>query len=357
MARETYRDRVRLGFGGESEALSGDDLKPILTAFRAKVRAGIQRAVEMNAGVSPGIPPTYFAYTVTDYDQINGADGEPLRDEQGRPYVRAKRFEPRVLPLFLEGPVHALKVQRDVASARDLFARVKASDLYDHKLGMYKANAPLKDQPHEIGRVRAFTPGWLENGSVFLHMEYKYLLEVLRAGLYEEFDGAFRRAVICFQDPKVYGRSPLENSTFLVSSAHPDESLHGTGFVARLTGATAEFLSIWTTMTAGRRPFSLENGKLCLAFRPALPGWLFDKDGKLTFTFLGQVPVTYHNPGRRDIYANRELGTGLVVLHLADGRQVELAEGVIGEPYAQMVRAGEVTKIDVVFEEKRTNRL
>ena len=52
---------------------------------------------------------------------------------------------------------------------------------------MYKVNASLASQSHEIGRARAFTPGWLENESIWLHMEYKYLLEVLKAGLYEEF--------------------------------------------------------------------------------------------------------------------------------------------------------------------------
>jgi hypothetical protein len=344
-ARETYRASVRLGFDGTTVDLTFAELRRTLTAFRAKVRAGMQRAVEMNAGVSPGIPPTYFAYMVTDHDLLDGADGE------GRRYVRAKRFEPEVLPLFLEGPVHALKVQPDVASARDVYARVKASDLYDRKLGMYKVNAPLQDQLHEIGRARAFTPGWLENESVFLHMEYKYLLEVLRAGLYQEFFQDFKRVLVCFQDPMMYGRSPLENSSFLVSSAHPDESLHGAGFVARLSGATAEFLSIWTTMTAGRRPFFLENGALRLAFRPALPGWLFDQEGKLAFTFLGRVPVTYHNPGRRDLYPRNGLSTGCLVLHLPGGDRVEFTEGVVGEPYAQMVRAGEITKIDVLFQE------
>jgi hypothetical protein len=173
------------------------------------------------------------------------------------------------------------------------------------------------------------------------------VLEVLRAGLYEEFDEAIQRAWICFQDPKVYGRSPLENSTFLVSSAHPDESLHGAGFVARLTGATAEFLSMWTTMTAGRKPFFLEKGKLHLAFRPALPGWLFDEHGRLTFTFLGQVPVTVHNPERRDIYPGNGSRAGRLVLHLPDGDRVEFTDGIAGEPYAQMVRAGEIARIDV----------
>jgi hypothetical protein len=149
----------------------------------------------------------------------------------------------------------------------------------------------------------------------------------------------------------VYGRSPLENSTFLVSSAHPDESLHGAGFVARLTGATAEFLSIWTTMTAGRRPFFLEGGQVHLAFRPTLPGWLFDRDGKLTFTFLGQVPVTYHNPDRRDLYPGDGRPTGRLILHLAGGGRVDFADGVVDEPYARMVRQGQIARIDVHFGE------
>ena len=53
-------------------------------------------------------------------------------------------------------------------------------------------NAPLKGEPHEIGRARAFTPGWLENESIWLHMEYKYLLGLLKAGLCEAFFEEFR---------------------------------------------------------------------------------------------------------------------------------------------------------------------
>jgi hypothetical protein len=253
------------------------------------------------------------------------------------------------LPLFLEGPVHALKVQPDLDSARELYTRIRASDLYDARLGMYKVNASLEDQSHEIGRARAFTPGWLENESIWLHMEYKYLLEVLKAGLHQEFHEDLARALICFQDPEVYGRSILENSSFLVSSAHPDESLHGAGFVARLSGATAEFLSIWATMMAGPRPFFLKDGKLYLQFRPSLPGWLFDAEGRLSFTFLGQVRVTYHNPDRRDLFPEDGSSTGPTVLHLADQGQIEFPKGVIAEPYARMVRAGQVKGIDSYF--------
>jgi len=52
---------------------------------------------------------------------------------------------------------------------------------------MYKVNAPLANLPLDIGRARAFTPGWLENESIWLHMEYKYLLEVLRADFTKNF--------------------------------------------------------------------------------------------------------------------------------------------------------------------------
>ncbi|MEJ2212325.1 MAG: hypothetical protein P8129_25335 [Anaerolineae bacterium] len=345
-ARETYRQRVRLGFEGKTLPVPFEELAPILTAFRARVGRGIQRAVEMNSGQAPGLTPTYLAYAVTGYERLGGVDG------QGRPYVRATAFQPAVLPLFLEGPVHALKVQPDAASARDLYARVRASGLYDRPLGMYKVNASLEDQPHEIGRARAFAPGWLENESIWLHMEYKYLLEVLRAGLYEEFYQDFRRALVCFQDPAVYGRSPLENSSFLVSSAHPDVSLHGGGFVARLSGATAEFLSLWTTMMAGRQPFFLQDGELCLQFQPALPGWLFDAEGQVTFTFLGHTPVTIHNPGRVDTWRGAGpggRGSGTVVLHLPGQRRLEFANGLVPAPYAEMVRSGQVAHIDLVL--------
>ncbi len=345
-ARETYRDRVRLGFGGEMESLSAADLTETLTALRAKVQGGIERAVDGNDGV----PPTYFAYEVTDYEMIADPDGHTKRDQQGRPYVRARRFDPHVLPLFLEGPVHALKIEEDLADARALYGRVKGSPLYDRKLAMYKVNAPLEGESHEIGRCRAFTPGWLENESIWLHMEYKYLLELLKAELYEAFYQDLKRALICFQDPAVYGRSPLENSSFLVSSAHPDKSLHGAGFVARLTGATAEFLSMWRVMMFGQQPFFLRDGALCLAFRPALPGWLFDEAGTLRSTFLGHTDVVYHNSDRVDVFPDRA-STARMVLRSRDGTTVDLPLAVVEAPYARQVRLGRVERIDVFLEQ------
>jgi hypothetical protein len=337
-ARETYREQVRFGIDGETATLGFDRLYPTLTALRTKVQSGIDRALALN----DGLPPTYFAYTVTDYALLD--DTAP----QSRPYVKATHFEPRVLPLYLEGFVHALKLETDPVQARALYERVKAGGLFDRKLGMYKVNASLANETHEIGRARAFTPGWLENESIWLHMEYKYLLELLRAGLYDEFFADAKTALVPFLDPAVYGRSPLENASFLVSSAHPDATLHGGSFVARLSGSTAEFLSMWNIMFFGERPFFVKDGTLHLSFNPALPGWLFDDAGTITATFLGQCTVTYHNPQKRDTYAT-DMHPRIITLHLANGESAAIDGDIIGPPYAALVRAGQISRIDVYF--------
>ncbi|MBN1313043.1 MAG: hypothetical protein JXB30_16645, partial [Anaerolineae bacterium] len=342
-AREAYRERIRFGFDGQTRPVDLADLSRDLEKLRARLQAGIERALSLNNGV----PPTYFTFDVDEHEVICGADGQPRVDARGRPLAKARRFTPKVLPLFLEGAVHALKLQPDQAAARQLYQQVRASDLFDRKLKMYKVNASLADQPSAIGRARSFTPGWLENESIWLHMEYKYLLETLRAGLCAEFFEDFRSALVPFLDPQVYGRSPLENSSFLVSSSHPDESLHGAGFVARLTGSTAEFISIWWRMMVGARPFFVQDGQLCLRFRPSLPGWLFTEQGTVTFTFLGKCTVVHHNPNRADLTGSQQ--PSKIVLHMEDGGTVELARGHIGAPYAAQARDGLIERIETHF--------
>jgi hypothetical protein len=343
-AREAYRADTRLGIDGDTKTFACRDLHAILSEFQEKVALGIQHSKDL----TPGVPPTYLTYRAVDAEDIIGADGEPERDGQGRPYVRVKRFEPALLPPFLEGPVHALKVEPDVDSARSLHQQVKESDLFDQKLGMYKVNASLKDESHEIGRAKAFPPGWLENESIWLHMEYKYLLELLRSGLFEEFYGAIQTALVPFQPPARYGRSPLENSSFIASSAHPDPLLHGVGFVARLSGSTAEFLSIWTAMMAGKQPFRMGDGGLELRLSPALPGWFFTEEGTVGFRFLGQCDVTYHNPRRLDTFADG-VEPRRIILWPSESGSVEIEGNAIGSPYAEMIRNGEIDRVELFF--------
>ncbi|MFU8827645.1 MAG: cellobiose phosphorylase, partial [Brevefilum sp.] len=257
-----------------------------------------------------------------------------------------KGFRPSALPIFLEGPVREMKIA-EARGARELAQAVRESALFDQKLGMYKINVSLEDQPYEIGRLRAFTPGWLENESIWMHMSYKYLLALINAGLYEEFFTALKTHLPAFMDPQVYGRSPLESCSFIVSSAHPDASLHGAGFVARMSGLTAEFISMWRLMTMGKQPFQLIEGELALTFAPVLPGWLFTVDGIFRFRCLGTCTVTVHNPDRKDTW-DEGLKIKRVELHSGD-ETIRIDGGVIQTPYAEGVRQGEFDAIDLFF--------
>lgn len=337
-ARENYREKTRLGVSGETVRISHEYLLSAFEKMKEILEQGIERATKENGGT----PPTYFSYDLSEYEL------EDLTDSQGHAVIRPLRFTQARLPLFLEGPVRMMKTFRNEAQARALYEKLKASELFDEKLGMYRLNASLRNQSHEIGRARAFSPGWLENESIWLHMSYKYLLEILKAGLYDQFFEEIQTSMVPFMDTATYGRSPLENSSFIVSSAHPDSSLHGKGFVARLSGSTAEFLSIWHIMMVGSNPFSIQDNELQLRFRPALPGWLFTEEGILSFMFLGSCQVTYNNPERKDTYS-KGIGFQQIKLTFDDGKDAIIKTDFIPAPYAEMVRSGKVPAIEIIF--------
>jgi hypothetical protein len=344
--REEYRQRVRLGFSGHMKTISHSELSDCIGQMREKIKAGIERALSI--GSNP--LPTYFYYEVVDYDYVLDELGHQQLDEQERLFVRAHSFKRHTLPPFLEGPTKLLKIVESEKDAKHLHSQVMDSALYDQPLGMFRICTSLAGEPHEIGRARAFTPGWLENESIWTHMSFKYLLALLEAELYDEFFAHFPKALPPNMDPQVYGRSLMENCSFIVSSAHPDKSLHGAGFVARLSGVAAEFLSIWRIMMAGKNPFYYQDGQLLLSLKPVLPGWLFTESGTITFTFLGHTAVTYHNPGRLDTY-QPGMNSYQIVLSLEDGQKVTLHKDVIGSPYAKMVREGQVKFMDVFLRE------
>ena len=332
-ALERYRSSVRLGFDGATHSL---DPSGLFETMQRHLEQGISRAQSFNAV----LPPTYFKFSVTDYALLAG------KDASGHPRIAVRGFKPDPLPPFLEGPVRQMKISSR-QEAQALAHSVKNSGLYDQELRLYKVNASLLGESHAIGRARAFTPGWLENESIWMHMSFKYLLELLTSQLFEEFFEAFRDHLPAFMDPEVYGRSPLENCSFIVSSAHPDPTLHGNGFVARLSGSTAEFLSMWRVMSVGQAPFRVEAGELVLQIDPALPGWLFTDNGTFTFRFLGQCEVVLINPLRRDTFAK---GFKINRINLYQGAQViTFHQGVIPSPYAHRVRAGEFTRIECYF--------
>ncbi|MCL2389186.1 MAG: cellobiose phosphorylase [Elusimicrobia bacterium] len=291
--KEAYRSKVVMGISGAEKQISATELTEFLTFVIKKLNAGISKAVD----VKTGLYNTYYQYEAVKY-KPNGK-----KSAKGLPCVSVESFKGTPLTLFLEGEVHYLKTEKDKSKVEKHLALMKKSPLYDTVLKMYKVNTNLAKESVEVGRSRIFARGWLENESIWMHMEYKYLLELLRAGLYDEFFKEFKACAPCYQNPAVYGRNILENSSFISSSAFPDKRNHGRGFVARLSGSTAEFIEMWAFMTMGQKPFALNNGKLCFELKPAIQGSLFDKNGEFSFKMFSHTNVKYINPNRKSTYA------------------------------------------------------
>ncbi|MCX5707329.1 MAG: hypothetical protein NTW13_06760 [Candidatus Omnitrophica bacterium] len=154
--------------------------------------------------------------------------------------------------------------------------------------------------------------------------------------------------LIPFQKPERYGRSILENSSFLVSSAFNDKKLHGNGFVARLSGSTAEFLEIWLIMNLGLEPFFLNsNNELSLRFAPILSGWLFDQKGIYSFKFLKTINVIYHNLKRKNTFGKNPAVIKKILFNDKNNLVVELTGNTIPAPVAEQIRSRQINKIDI----------
>ncbi len=341
--REQYRENTRFHISGRQQEMNTGDVFAIFKEFSKKLEAGIQKA----CGYGNGIVPTYFTYRAKHFSPVTGEDGQPVISHYGMPKAVVTEFVIIPLPAFLEGPARMLGTVADQEAAEVLCSNIKDSRLYDKKLKMYKTSVPLEDLSMENGRIRAFTPGWLERESIFLHMEYKYLLAMLKAGLYERFFEEMQHTFISFLPPEVYGRSILENSSFIASSENPDTKVHGRGYVARLSGSTTELLTMWIGMFMGNRVFTWDNGELKLTFEPKLPGWFFDEKGEVSFNLLSRCMVTYFNPSRKSTYGNNAARiTGIAII---DTGEEFTGDSISGET-AIRIRNGEIKAIRVNME-------
>lgn len=359
-ARENYRNDVQYYFSGNETTVSADKVVSMVDRWIDEVELGIDRAMKLGShgykddGTS-GISPAYFSYDVTKWKLNKG------RNDKGLPFVNALAMKVGRFPLFLEGPVRYMKtIQDDVNSTEDVYGKVLGSGLRDDGLKMYTISANLKGQSFDMGRMMAFSPGWLENESIWLHMSYKYYLQLLRGKLYEQFFSEMKGGgMLPFMDPDVYGRSLMECSSFLASSAFSDPARHGRGFAARLSGSTAEFMTIWFLMFVGPEPFFLnKNGKLEMQLVPALPSWLFedeenegtrDDDGHLTVSFklFSSIRVTYHNPEGEDLFGVAPTGYKVT---LKDGNAVHVKKSTLPTEVAMAIRRMSTVKsIDVYF--------
>ncbi|MNW37328.1 hypothetical protein D3C74_143680 [compost metagenome] len=344
-AREHYREEIRYGISGAETALALSELSSLYRQMVCKIDQGIAQAISLGKGLTP----TYFAFEAVEFDPVVNEQGEPEISGYGLPKVRVKKFEVRPLPHFLEGPARWMKTLDNHEDAKTAYATIRSSELYDTKLNMYKTSVNINEESMETGRIRAFTPGWLERESIFLHMSYKYLLSLLSTGLKHEFFNEIKTSLVPFLDPAVYGRSTLENSSFIASSVNPDPKLHGRGFVARLSGSTSEFISMWIMMMAGKHVFNMKDGKLELAFDPSLPGWLFNEQGEIAFKFLGSTEVVYHNPVNKDTYGPNKAEIKSMTVHKKDGQMLEINASAITGELAEDVRNGLIQRIDIIL--------
>ena len=350
-AREKYRDAVKFTFSGETVTYGPDELASILKRFLVHTELGMDRALRVGSrgdgdDGSTGVAPSYFSYDVTEYEETGESDAK------GQPYVKAKAFEVGTFPLFLEGPVRMMKtIPKDSYDEQiSVYNNVKASGLYDEPQNAFTVSASLVGQSIDMGRMMAFSPGWLENQSIWTHMSYKFYLQLLRGKLYDVFFSELTGGgMLPFQDPLVYGRSLMECSSFVASSAFPDANQHGRGFLARLSGSTAEFLSIWSLMFIGPRPFVVDemSHELKMQLQPALPEWVFDPEGKVSFKLFGHIDVTYHNKGGEALKGTSPKRYE-VEFKWHDGKDV-VEEEFLPEYIADQARRLDVKSIDAFF--------
>jgi hypothetical protein len=344
--KEAYRDKVFMGFDGAEQALSMAAVQNFLTAVSGHLDAAIARAKGPQGIV------TYFSYEAEQYREL----------ENGK--VEVIRFKQKPLPLFLEGFVHALRIA-EPDEARRLYEAARNSELFDKKLGMYRLNAPLGDNALELGRIGVFNYGWLENGSIFLHMHYKFVLEMVRAGLACEFYQQIERLLVAFRNPAEYGRNPVENSSFLVSSGFDvDPRQHGRGCVARLSGSTVEFLHLWTHLFLGTNPFVVEQGRLRFKPEPVLEKSLFSMAECTAKPFgteetlpahsaacalLGATLLVFINPERRDTFGQAAVKPCNYRLYGHDGSLQTVVSPYLEGQIAEALREGQFRRLDVVL--------
>lgn len=326
----SLRENLRKSYQDHAESARNEVDLVHLLAFLQEMDAVLSDGLKRAKEAGKGILPSYLIYRVASYEKSDKTN------HLGYPIVKVTSFALETLPPFLEASARALKLADGTLDKTD-YETIKASDLYDHTLHFYKTCAAIDDAPFEIGRVHAFTKGWLERECNFLHMDYKYMLGLLEAGFYSEFFAEIKDSFVVYMDPFVYGRNPSEASSFVVPTCNPDSSKHGRGYFARLTGANAEFLNMAVLLFAGDSLFSNEGGKLHFHLEPKLSKDFFDEKGDASFLLFSHCEVVYHNPDQLDCYKGVKLHYSIA------GKSYETIDGGLAED----IRSGKIAKIDV----------
>ena len=115
--------------------------------------------------------------------------------------------------------------------------------------------------------------------------------------------------------------------------------MRGKGFISRLSGSTAEMISLWQRMFLGNHLFQIGTNGLEFQFAPILPNWLFTSDGTLSFVFMG-CDVTYHNPTHKS--------GALTPLSISIDGSEQLG-GILPSAFAESLRYKALSSINVLF--------
>jgi len=332
--KEVYLESILYGVSEDIDYES-EEILHLLNMISQQIENSINNALDLGNGILP----TFIVHKAVDYQIIK----DKYHPVNGMQNVKVTAWQKRLLPNYLEAPARYLKQIKDVSSADSMFKKIKESGMYDKSLKMYVTSESLDNESLEIGRARAFTAGWLERESVFMHMEYKYLLGLLKSGLYTEYYDSIKTAFPPFLDPEIYGRSTLENSSFIASSRNPNKANHGRGFVSRLTGTTAELITMWLYMMTGMKMFTMDP-VLKFELKPTLTSDFFD-NGRVQFMIFGKTDIEYINPKNLDTFGDEGVSVESYQLLFNNGESLTLTE-VIGDN-ALAIRSGEVHKIRV----------
>ena len=328
LARERLRKRLRYNASGKVKPVFVRESIIYFDDMMRTLSDGIKRAKELGNGIIP----SYIINEVVRYEKLYKTN------HLGYEVVKPLEFKTVLIPDFLEASARMAKLGQEFFD-KETYQKIYDSDLRDQELGLYKTCADIEDAPFEIGRVHAFTKGWLERECDFLHMGYKYLLGLLKAGLYEEFFKECKINLVCNMDVNVYGRSPIESSSFIVPTCNPNKALHGQGFLARLTGANAEVIDMYFNLFVGKELFKMEDNELTFNLDPKLPAEYFDKNNKVTFELFNKVLVIYHNPNRLDCYK------GVHLKYKVNGQEMDVIKGDL----AKKIRDKKIKKVEVLI--------
>ena len=342
-AREEYRADVAL-FSGETHEYSPADIATFSERWIEQIDLGITRANVIGSHGheqkdSGEITPTYFSYNVTKWEET----GE--RNQEGHPFCVAKEMVVGRFPLFLEGVTRVMKTM-DKEQALSLYELVKLSGLRDKELKMYTLSSSLVGQSYDMGRMMGFSPGWLENQSVWTDQSYKYYLELIKKGMYAQFFEEMRNGMLPFINGQKYGRSVMECSSFIASSVFEDPNVRGRGVLARLSGSAAEFLNIWKLMFIGENLFQVnEEGSLEMQLVPSLPAWLFkenehqrsppDDQYVIRFKLFTSINVAYFVSTPKDLF---DMKPSRYTIGLRDGSTMKVDGSSISSTLATNIR-------------------